>query len=472
MLKLKKIGRHRWEFVHPDGYSDTLNMLDKGCDYYEMGVLEQAERIFKAIVEEMPDHLDGLNHWALVRNQLGDEDVAKALLEKAVLMGKKAFPQDFIIGEDLLEWGFLDNRPFLRCMYGLGFILLRAGDIEQANKIFMEMLKINPGDNQGARALAVESFFHMYQPEGVLRVCSLYPNDAMPDTLYGRALAFFQLGDQKKADESLKGAVKYLPKVAKEIIKATHKKPKSLHEGRIRAGGDDQAYEYWRRNNVHWESSIGSIDWVKKMLVRKSKAKNNIKTGKNDIIYQLKITLKDVKPPIWRRVLVEGDTTLYKLYLILLEVMGWQGGHLHAFRINGKEYGKPDPEFDCFDETFNEKKFKLKDVAKSEKQRFAFEYDFGDGWEHEVTVEKILPNEQGIKYPVCLEGARACPPEDCGGPFGYEDLVKAIKNLKHPKHKSYLKWLDRKFDPEKFDPKEANLLIKDVGKKKPWFEDL
>jgi tetratricopeptide (TPR) repeat protein len=470
MLKLKKIGEHRWEFVHPDGYDDTFDMLDKGCDLYEMRALEQAEKIFKAVVEKMPDNLDGLHHWALVRKQLGDTDTAKALLKKAVSVGREAFPADFIIGEDLLEWGYLENRPFLRCMYGLGFILLKIGETEEASKIFIEMLKINPNDNQGARGLAIDSFFHMYQPQEVLSVCSLYPNDAMPDTLYGRALAFFQLGDQKKADESLKDAIKCLPKVAKEITKATHKKPMSLHEGFVRAGGDDEAYAYWHKNNIHWESTIGSIDWVRSMLVKKSKAKNNIKAGKNDIIYQLKITLKDVKPPIWRRFLIESDATLYKLFLVLLNGMGWVGGHLHGFEINGKHYGEPDPEDEFFEDTINEKKVKLNNVIQAEGDRFIFEYDYGDGWEHEVVVEKILPCEEGVKYPVCLEGARACPPEDCGGPFGYEDLVKAIKNPKHPKHKSYLKWLDRKFDPERFDPKEANLLIKDIGKKKPWFE--
>ena len=274
MLKLKQIDLHSWEFVHPDGYNDTLDMLDKGCDFYEMGALEQAEKIFKGIVEEMPDHLDGLNHWALVRNQLGDMDTAKVLLEQAVSMGKKAFLQNFVIGEDLLEWGFLDNRPFLRCMYGLGFILLKTGDFEHANKIFMEMLSLNPNDNQGVRANAVNTLFHLAEPKEVLKVCSLYPQDTMPDTLYGKALAFFQLGNMEKAGSALRQAIKYLPKAAKELVKTAHKKPKILREGCVIAGGDDQAYEYWNKNNVHWESCIGSIDWVRAVLGGKRKTKS------------------------------------------------------------------------------------------------------------------------------------------------------------------------------------------------------
>ena len=467
MLKLKQIDLHSWEFVHPDGYNDTLDEIDKGCDFYEMGDFPEAEKIFKGIVEKMPDHLDGLNHWALVRDKSGDTDTAKALLERAVSAGKKAFSSDFIIGEDLLIWGFLDNRPFLRCMYGLGFTLLKTGDIAQANEIFVEILKLNPNDNQGVRANAIESFFHLYQPKEVLKICDSYPYDAIPDTLYGRALAFFQLGDQKKADNALRQAIKYLPKIAKELVKTVHKKPKSLHRGCVRAGGDDQAYEYWNRNNVHWESSIGTIDWVRAALEGKRKKK----IGKKEGIYQLKITLKDVKPLIWRRLMVKGDITLYRLYIILLEVMGWSGGHLHGFRIKGRHYGKPDPEFDSFDEIIDEKRFKLKNVIQDEKEKFTFEYDFGDGWEHEVVVEKILPYKQGIKCPVCLKGARACPPEDCGGTGGYKNFLKAILDPNHPEHESSMERMGGSFDSERFDLEKVNKLLKDVGKGKPWFED-
>ena len=275
MLKLKQVGTQEWEFVHPDGYDDTLDMLDKGCDLYRMGAFEQAENIFKGIVENMPDHLDGLHHWALIRDKSGDMAAAKNLWEQAVSMGRKAFPQDFTLGRDLLMWSFIDNRPFLRCMHGLGEVLFKTAEMERANKIFMEMLSLNPNDNQGIRSNVIGSFFYLAEPKEVLRICSSYPQDAMPDTLYGKALAFFQLGDMKKADSALKQAIKYLPKVAKELVKTTHKKPKFLYEGRVSAGGEDEAYAYWHRNNIHWESCIGARDWVKAALPGKQKSKTS-----------------------------------------------------------------------------------------------------------------------------------------------------------------------------------------------------
>ncbi len=466
MMRLKQLDTDSWEFVHPEGYNNTLDAVDKGCDFYEMGDFEEAEKIFKGVVDKIPDHLDGLHHWALIREKSGDMAKAKELWEKAVFIGRQAFPADFKIGENLLPWAFLNNRPFLRCMHGLGFTALKTGDAKKANEIFMQMLKLNPDDNQGARANAIETFFCLSMPEEVLSICDSYPYDTMPDTLYGRSLASFQLGNQKKADNALRHAIKCLPKVAKEIIKTTHKKPEFLRDSLIAVGGDDEAYEYWMRNRTHWEGSVGAIYWVKTTL----KGSRKPRLGK-EVVYQLKIKLKGVKPPIWRRFLVKGDTSLYELYIILLDVMGWTGGHLHDFKINGKCYGKPDPDFDSFEDVINEKKVKLKDVICRSKEKFIFEYDFGDGWEHEVVIENIRPYEQGVQYPVCLKGKRACPPEDCGGPYGYMEILNAVKDPNHPEYEPSLEWLGDDFDPEEFNSEEINRLLKDRGKTKPWFED-
>jgi Plasmid pRiA4b ORF-3-like protein len=136
------------------------------------------------------------------------------------------------------------------------------------------------------------------------------------------------------------------------------------------------------------------------------------------VICQVKITLKHSSPPIWRRILVAGDTSLSKLHRILQIVMGWMDGHLHQFTIHGRDYGVPDREFDFGQRTLNEKSAKLLDVIHGEKDRFLYEYDFGDGWTHDILVEKTIPREAGKRYPLCLAGKRACPPEDCGGVWG------------------------------------------------------
>lgn len=165
-------------------------------------------------------------------------------------------------------------------------------------------------------------------------------------------------------------------------------------------------------------------------------------------IYQLKVTLKRSKPPIWRRILVDNDITLSKLHQILQPVMGWYDYHLHQFIINGTYYGEPDLDDP---EVKNENRIKLNEVISKPDDKFIYEYDFGDSWEHIILLEKILESEDGVHYPICINGKRACPPEDCGGIWGFQDLLEAIQDTTHPEHKNMLEWLGGSFDPEEFD---------------------
>lgn len=175
-------------------------------------------------------------------------------------------------------------------------------------------------------------------------------------------------------------------------------------------------------------------------------------------LYQFKITLLVIRPPIWRRIQVK-DCTLDKLHEHIQTAMGWTNSHLHDFKIGGKDYGDPllldenFEEFDYGDSTAT----KLSNILPKTGKRFRFEYqyDFGDSWRHEVLFEGCLRAEQGQRYPLCLEGARACPPEDMGGTWGYADFVVAIQNEDHEQHEELLEWVGGSFDPEEFDPTEA-----------------
>jgi hypothetical protein len=133
-------------------------------------------------------------------------------------------------------------------------------------------------------------------------------------------------------------------------------------------------------------------------------------------------------PPVWRRILVPGNTTLLKLHDILQIVMGWEDSHLHMFTIEGSIYG--DPANDEYGDlgTIDEAKVKSHQVIYREGQRLSYEYDFGDSWNHTLLVEKFLPPQEGVRYPMCLKGERACPPEDVGGVWGYENFLEAIRN--------------------------------------------
>lgn len=184
------------------------------------------------------------------------------------------------------------------------------------------------------------------------------------------------------------------------------------------------------------------------------------KLSTNQSIYQLKITLKDFRPPIWRRVQVASETTLGKLHRIIQLAMGWTNSHLHAFLIQGVEYGQPMPEYD-FD-VRNERTVKLSRIVTGEKFKFLYTYDMGDSWEHEILVEKVLPTEPQTRYPICLTGKRACPPEDCGGVWGYAEFLEAIQEPDHPEHESMLEWVGGAFDPDAFTLDEVNQQLKQI----------
>jgi hypothetical protein len=178
-------------------------------------------------------------------------------------------------------------------------------------------------------------------------------------------------------------------------------------------------------------------------------------------IYQLKVTLKDTRPPIWRRVLVTGDTKLGKLHRMLQVVMGWEDSHLHQFKVGGTNYGVPDREFPEL-AIRRESSVKLSQIAPGEKARFSYEYDFGDSWEHEIAVERILPPVPDVLLPACIAGSRACPPEDCGGVWGYDSFVEAIQDPDHLEHEEMLQWAGGEFDPEAFDLDEINRRLKSM----------
>jgi hypothetical protein len=143
---------------------------------------------------------------------------------------------------------------------------------------------------------------------------------------------------------------------------------------------------------------------------------------------------------------------------VLEAAMGWQGGHLHLFEADGARYTIPDPEW--FADDLDETQFRLGEVLSSVGARLRWDYDFGDGWEHDVVVEEIGPADPGIDYPTCLAGRRACPPEDCGGVPGYEGLLAALADPGNPVHEELLEWVPPGFDPELLDVAETDTSLR------------
>ncbi len=174
-------------------------------------------------------------------------------------------------------------------------------------------------------------------------------------------------------------------------------------------------------------------------------------------LYQLKITLKGSDPPIWRRVVVSSDMPLHRLHGVIQRVMGWTDSHLHQFIVGNTYYGTPDPEMMRFGtRTFSEKRYTVAELAPAVKRSFVYEYDFGDCWQHKIVVEKILPPDPEFQHPICLAGANACPPEDCGGIGGYDGLIEILADPRHPEHESMKEWLGYDLDPARFNLEIAN----------------
>ena len=195
-------------------------------------------------------------------------------------------------------------------------------------------------------------------------------------------------------------------------------------------------------------------------------------------IYRLRVELEEIEPVIYRVLLVRGNVGLDLLHAILQVAIGWTNSHLHKFNIGDSEYS--DPEFNLNEDAFEDDKLvedeaivNLDEVAPRKGFQFGYEYDFGDSWEHQITVEDILPDDGTLSgFAECIDGKRACPPEDCGGVPGYADFVETITDPENEEYESMLEWVGGAFDPEAFDIRKVNRFLKKIKWENPTVEQL
>jgi Plasmid pRiA4b ORF-3-like protein. len=171
------------------------------------------------------------------------------------------------------------------------------------------------------------------------------------------------------------------------------------------------------------------------------------------MLYELRVQLKDISPPVWRLLQVSPYATLHDLHRTLQTAMGWSDSHLYLFHIGRTLYGERNPEGgrDIRDSS----RTRLDEIVHERSPSFLYEYDMGDSWMHELTLRRTL--KTGVpERPRCIDGARACPPEDCGGPPGYAGFLQAISDPSHNQHEFMLDWVGGEFDPEYFDMAAVN----------------
>lgn len=261
-LRLEEVGPREWQFEFPRLLPEVHDRFDEVLEHLDQGELRRAEGMLQPLVDEFPEFIDARHHLAFILDETRRPAKALREWERAVATGLQALPPTFSFGQDKLEWSRLDNRPFLRAYAGLGMAHRDRGLIGEAFTIFENILHLNPADNQGVRALALECSLASRRPLEALELCERYRDYGDEFVLFGRALALHRLGREREARSAAKAALASYPLIGEELLKSRHSRPRESTPGYITEGGADQAYEYWHMFGRHWEEFPGALELV------------------------------------------------------------------------------------------------------------------------------------------------------------------------------------------------------------------
>jgi len=249
------------------GFTDFDGIL------HDPAKLKDAERKLRLLIFQHPEFIDAYHHLAMICEGTGRLDEAQTLWEKATNIGMLKIVEQFCASGNTLKWGWLDNRPFLRALSSLGLQYKKWGSQAQAIGIFETILNANPNDNQGIRSLLVESYFASDSPEKVLRLCMKFPDDTDENIMYGKVLALLKIDKKGKATKALEEAFRYLPNIARELAKKTHRRPAGMESRWLTQGSTDQAFIYWERQGKVWQNAPGALEFVRDFIQNKKAAK-------------------------------------------------------------------------------------------------------------------------------------------------------------------------------------------------------
>jgi tetratricopeptide (TPR) repeat protein len=262
-IVLRQIQAHEWLFEFPRLSPEVQDVFHTAIDEMREDPA-YAKKVMRGLIRSYPEHIDAYHHLALTWYWQGKLQKAAEIWRQGSEFALKFFPPNFSAERDRVGWGFIENRPFLRLYQGYGLSCLRVGKPREALEVFEHLLRMNPNDNQGNRALAVKCNFLFENPAAVISICDRYPTDAMEQLVYGRALALFQLKRLAQAQKALRQALGLFPLIAVELLKSRHLRPEGWNEQRITMGGKDQAYAYWQEQGKFWERTPGAMAWLRK----------------------------------------------------------------------------------------------------------------------------------------------------------------------------------------------------------------
>lgn len=262
-MKLQQIDKDVWVFPDDAVPRELDDAFDAALDALQAGNVVIAEKALLNVIARCPNHIDALHHLAILYQQAGQEAVAFAYWQAAVGVGLRAFPEEFSWSRSKLEWGFLENRPFMRAYHALGLWFCQHGHYADAIDVFSKLLAVCPNDNLGVRYMLPECWFGAGEPAKVVEHCQALGDDGGPDIQYSLGLALVMCGKVESAKQVLDGAVDHLPLIAKELLKKSHRRPASYNDGYISLGGADQAYDYWQRLGKYWRGSDKAMHLLK-----------------------------------------------------------------------------------------------------------------------------------------------------------------------------------------------------------------
>ncbi|HUC87580.1 MAG TPA: tetratricopeptide repeat protein [Candidatus Binatia bacterium] len=267
--RLVKMGRSEWGFEFPQLYhrlsEQLLDLEESDCS------AEEYEGQLLGMLKLMPELFDANNELAHFYGYNDDFKSAKTVYETAVDLARAYIPPEFVKGKHHIQWGYLDNRPFLRLLNDYAQFTEFNGKLSRAIPLYEELLSYNPNDNQGVRYVLTTAYLKANDPEKVIQLAAKYPGETGPDLVMGKVLALFKLGRNQQARTYLQRNKKYQTHVIRELLKATHPRPKEIYDDRVNVGGDDEAWYYWQDQGDLWAATKGAKDFLKEFVVSLSK---------------------------------------------------------------------------------------------------------------------------------------------------------------------------------------------------------
>ncbi len=266
-VRFIKVDDHEWMFECSVEYDELfdhfLELQDKNLPYSKL----QKELI--SIIDKMPEVFDASHELAMIYLYTNRRKEAREVYERALSVARQYIPKKFVSGRDMIPWGFVQNRPYLRLLEEYADFISEAEGARAGVVLYNELLSLNPGDNQGIRMVIATLYLKLGQPEKVIELASRYPDDIMPETSVGLILALYQIGDKDEAQKRIEKHADFQKCVFAEILKVTHKKPQEMRDdGYITVGGKDQAWHYWQEQGSCWMGTRGAREFLKECLAK------------------------------------------------------------------------------------------------------------------------------------------------------------------------------------------------------------